>query len=213
MRNLTAGSGLVAAVILAGCAASPNRVPSSSSELASSRSTSAASAVASPAASPTVGASPTVAASPVPDLVGEWRGSHDCEVIRKILIDHGYADFVNETVVGEEMIPGVSDPNDLRDPKRPCLDARSVPHWHFFRADGMFGSLDENREQVDDNSYLVISAHRFQIGDVPFDYTVDGDSLTMNPAALEKNCVHGQWCQNIWMLMVSLPGTTWKRSG
>jgi hypothetical protein len=207
MRNLAAGSALVAAVILAGCAASPNPAPSPSGEPAGSRSTSAASAVASQASSA------TVAASPVPELVGEWKGSHDCAVVRKILIQYGFADFVNETVVGEEMIPGVSDPNNLRDPKRPCLDARSEPHWHFFRSDGMFGSLDENREQVDDNSYLVISAHRFQIGDVPFDYTVDGDSLTMKPAALEKTCVHGQWCQNIWMLMVSLPGTTWKRSG
>jgi hypothetical protein len=134
-------------------------------------------------------------------------------VIVEVLTANGFADFVNEEVVGEELIPGVTDPAKLRDPKHPCLDAVSEPHWHFFRADGAFGSLDKNRQRVDDGQYTIVDAHRFLIGDVPFDYTVTGDSLVMRPAALGTSCKHGEWCQNLWMLMVSLPGQTWTRTG
>lgn len=149
----------------------------------------------------------------MPELVGEWQGRHDCAVIREILIDYGFADFVNETVVSEGLIPGVSDPEELRDPEHPCRDAESELHWHFFRPDGTFGSLDKNREQVDDGSYVVVDAHRFEVSGAPFDYEITGNSLTMRPAALgQEECTPGEWCDDIWMLMVSLPGTTWTRS-
>lgn len=162
-----------------------------------------------PVTSTVAGPSPT----PVPALVGEWKGMHDCAVVVAALETFGFDTFVNSIVVDDGLIPGVTDPAKLVDPKDPCRGSVPFIHYHFFRADGQFGSLDENRNQVDDGPWAIVDARTFRIGDVPFGYQVTGDQLTLTPLNVTHDCVIGTWCQEIWKLMVSLPGTTWTRSG
>jgi hypothetical protein len=169
------------------------------------------------AATPTSSVAPTrppaPSATPVPALVGEWKGMHDCAVVVAALKTFGFPTFVNSIVVDDGLIPGVTDPAKLVDPKHPCLGSVSFVHYHFFRADGQFGSLDEHRQQVDDGPWAIVDAKTFRIGDVAFGYEVTGDKLTLTPMNVTHDCVIGTWCQEIWKLMVSMPGTTWTRSG
>ena len=152
-------------------------------------------------------------ATPVPALVGEWRGMHDCAVVVAALKSFGFPTFVNSIVVDDGLIPGVTDPAKLVDPKNPCLGSVSFVHYHFFRADGQFGSLDENRKQVDDGPWAIVDAKTLRIGDIPFGYQVSGDELKLTPLNVTHDCVVGTWCEEIWKVMVSIPGTTWTRSG
>ena len=149
----------------------------------------------------------------MPALVGEWQGMHVCAVVVAALETFGFDTFVNSIVVDDGLIPGVTDPAKLVDPTRPCLGSVPFIHYHFFRADGQFGSLDEHRNQVDDGTWAIVDAKTFRIGDVPFGYQVTGDKLTLTPMNVTHDCVVGTWCQEIWKLMVSVPGTTWTRSG
>jgi hypothetical protein len=145
-------------------------------------------------------------------LVGEWQGTHDCTTIQTILADAGFAEHVSEVVVGEGLIPGVTDPTELEDPTDPCRGAIQHAHYHFFTADGQFGSLDNDRNQVDDGRYAVVSKDTVEINGTPFEFEFTSDSLTLRPADLGPDCDPG-FCPEVWKLMVALPGTIWKRSG
>ena len=196
-------------VVLAACAGTAGEAgasPSSVSALPTAAS-------AAPTGPPAGTASPGPSATPVPALIGEWKGRHDCAVVVAALKQYGFAEFVNSIVVDDDLIPGVTDPAKLADPKHPCLGSVSFVHYHFFRADGQFGSLDDHRQQVDDGQWTIVDATTFRIGDAPFGYRVDGDELTLTPIHVTHDCVIGTWCQEIWKLLVSMPGTTWTRSG
>lgn len=202
-------------VVLAACAgtAGPRSTPSEAGASPSPVSALPTTASAVPSGARAGTASPVPSATPVPAIVGEWKGRHDCAVVVAALKQYGFAEFVNSIVVDDGLIPGVTNPAKLADPKRPCQGAVSFIHYHFFRADGQFGSLDENRQQVDDGPWSIVDATTFRISDVPFGYRVDGDTLTLTPLNVTHDCVVGTWCEEIWKLMVSLPGTTWTRSG
>jgi hypothetical protein len=58
--------------------------------------------------------------------------------------------------------------------KHRCKHAVPLWHYHFFTADGFFGSLNQNLEQVDDGTYTV-EGQDLLIGDAAFRYRVQGD--------------------------------------
>ncbi len=73
---------------------------------------------------------------------------------------------------------------------------------------GLFGSLDENGQQVDDGTYEIIDAHTFTIGDSTFRYTVTGgETLTLEPVitrtqrretlASPQDFTTGSWMVNV----------------
>jgi hypothetical protein len=150
--------------------------------------------------------------SPAPsdfDIVGEWLGLQDCERIVPMFRDAGLDEFVLDAVVGNALIPGVSDPTTV-DPSEPCIDAVPRSHSHFFTASGEFGSRDYTGSQVDDGPYSV-DGDTLTINDATFRYSVRGDALTMEPQ-LTADCAT-QECRgdNSWRLMVSMPGMIWVR--
>jgi hypothetical protein len=72
-----------------------------------------------------------------------------------------------------------ADPSDL------CANARPPEeHSHFFTADGQFGSLDAEGNQVDASTYVIVDQDTLSIGSagapsgVLVDYAVEGDSAT-----------------------------------
>ena len=88
-------------------------------------------------------------------LVGTWARTTTCAELTSAFRSAGISKLVNEVVVGNGFIPGVRNPDQLRDPARPCLGAVPRKHSHFFLNNGGFGSLDWNGEPVDDGRYRV----------------------------------------------------------
>ncbi|MEP6476148.1 MAG: hypothetical protein ABJC60_02635, partial [Actinomycetota bacterium] len=92
------------------------------------------------------------------------------------------------------------------------------PHSHFFTESGVFGSLDQGLNQVDDGHYGIVNGHTFKIGDATFHYTITGgDALSLNPvitSAERKKALANplEFSTATWMVSVSYPGTTWKQA-
>jgi hypothetical protein len=106
----------------------------------------------------------------------------------------------------------------LAQQKDVCAGAwHPYPHYHFFTADGHFGSLDQNLQQVDDGTYKVVG-HMLVIGKSKFRYRViHGDTLTLEPVitpALRRAALahpRNQDAVAAWMVSVAYTGSTWKR--
>ena len=60
-----------------------------------------------------------------------------------------------------------------------------MPHWHFFTANGEFGSLDMNRQRVDDGGWRIVAAETLAINGTRFEFHVDGDELRIDPKRSE----------------------------
>ena len=86
-------------------------------------------------------------------------------------------------------------------------------HSHFFTADGQFGSKDFAGQQVDEGAYRLEGDDIVVIDDQPFHYSIDGDELTLVPPKVDISSCTTRECRfaATWVLMVAMPGTTWKR--
>jgi hypothetical protein len=188
----------VVLVALAACSggAVSTPVPTSTPEVAST----------SPPASPS-------AASEHP-IVGEWVAIHDCEKIVAMLTGAGLDEFLVDAVYGNELVPGV-DPSttELKDPAEPCDGAVERQHAHFFIADGRFGSRDFNGDTVDSGTYTLEGENGIVINGSRFTYAIDGDELSLEPEPVDISACTTPQCrfEATWVLMVALPGTTWKK--
>ena len=144
-------------------------------------------------------------------LVGTWARTTTCTELTSALRSAGIAKLVNEMVVGNGFIPGVRNPENLRDPSRPCLGAVPRKHSHFFLKNGEFGSLDWNGEAVDDGRYRISKAGSVTIfkefPKVTFRYQVRGNRVSLTPL-VPKGC---QTFRCAWAISVAYPGKTWKR--
>jgi hypothetical protein len=156
---------------------------------------------------PSVGATP---ASP-PGLVGTWLAAHNCQRIIDIMTAAGLPEQALLNAAESGTIPGVSNVDDIADPKNPCAGATDMRHWHFFTASGEFGSLDMNRQRVDDGRWRIVDADTLEINGTRFEFRVDGDELFMEPEDVGTCPVNGQWCPEAWKLMVAMPGVAWTR--
>ena len=174
----------------------------------------------SPTTAPSVSASaapaePSTSASAATSaIVGEWVGTHDCNRILKMLTDAGLEEFLGDAIYGNLLVPGV-DPSTttVKDPEHVCDEAVQRAHSHFFTADGRFGSKDHNGQQVDDAPYRLEGRDVVVIGDQAFHYSIEGDELTLVPPKVDISGCTTRECRfaATWVLMVAMPGTTWKR--
>ena len=147
--------------------------------------------------------------APTADIVGEWRGQHECTGIAEALEAAGFdASVVLENIAGNGLVPGVSSADEL-DPDNPCQGAVAVDHSHVFTADGQFQSLDADCQEVDFGTWETVDEDTIVIGTsgVTFDYAVDGDQLTLEPQ-LELGCTEFE-CQ--WAVMVAMSWTDMER--
>ena len=187
---------LIIVVMLAGCGSNDSAAPVPSTQTLS----------ASPSAEPV--------ASP---LVGRWQRVNTCQEHVAILRREGLEEIAPTMVAGNGYVPGT--PQQLFKREELCKGAKPRVHAHFFTADGQFGSLDWNEQQVDDGPYTIIDDRTVEIGgeNATFRYEiVNGDTLTLKPvvskaaveealADLEEFSVAG------WMVSVAFEGHQWKR--
>lgn len=171
-----------------------------------------------PATEPGSAGSPTESTEPVPgeapEIMGSWQRVTTCEQRVAALKNAGLGEFAVEHAAGEGWIPGISSPDQIKDPQHPCQGAVPLQHGHFFTEDGLFGSTDDRGDQVDDGTYRVIDQNTIVIekefGDVTFDYRVDSDdSLFLDPVmpkCAENGCFAAQWA-----VAVAYPGLAWER--
>ena len=164
-----------------------------------------------PTTSPSVEPSPSSSASDaVPAIVGEWVGMHDCQRIVTMLTDAGQTEFLADPL--EQLVPG--DPNVASaDPATACEGAVQRKHSHFFTAAGEFGSKDYRGQRVDDGTYTLEGDDRIVIGGQTFKYEIHGDELSLEPEPVDISGCTTKECRftATWVLMVAMPGTTWKR--
>jgi hypothetical protein len=150
------------------------------------------------------------------ELVGEWERVTTCQQRVDALKDADLEQFAAEHAAGEGWLPGVTRPDDIKDPDNPCRGAVALKHTHFFTDDGVFGSRDAGGDQVDDGTYRVIDENTIVIskefGDVTFDYRIksDGDNLLLDPVlpkCRKSGCFAAQWA-----VAVAYPGLAWRRA-
>ena len=131
-----------------------------------------------------------------------------------MLTDAGQTENLADAIYGNGLVPGV-DPSTatVKDPAHLCDGAVQRAHSHFFTSDGRFGSKDFNGQQVDDGSYRLEGDGVVVINDQPFNYSIDGDELTLVPPKVDISGCTTKECRfaATWVLMVAMPGTTWKR--
>lgn len=158
---------------------------------------------------PSESAEPTSASAPI---VGDWERVTTCEQRVRALQDAGLGEFAVEHAAGEGWIPGVTDPSQIKNSKRPCEGAVPLKHGHFFTEAGEFGSTDDEGDVVDDGTYRVVGntiiVHK-EFGDVTFEYRIRGDSLFLDPVmpkCSESGCFDAQWA-----VAVAYPGLPWNR--
>jgi len=208
--NLLAGVRITIAVtiavaVVAACGAG-SASPSATAQptVVPSTPSSAPSPASSPAASTATGAKPAI--------VGEWIGVHDCERIVAMLKAAKLDEFIEESVVGNGLIPDVPEGGSLKDPAHPCAGAVQQRHSHFFTAAGAFGSKDAHGFQVDDGKWQI-QGDKLVIGDQPFGFHIEGDALTLTPPKVDISKCTTKACRftAAWVLMVAMPGQPWTR--
>jgi hypothetical protein len=146
-------------------------------------------------------------------IVGRWQQSHSCDELVSALDALGLGALA-PGVVGD-YFPNLT-PEELAAKPDICSGAVPQLHSHFFTASGLFGSLDQFQNQVDDGTYVIVDSNTFMIGDATFDYTIQGDILAMTPvitAKQRREALRHPWDFSTagWMVAVSYPGTTWNR--
>ena len=155
----------------------------------------------------------SASSQPAASLVGTWARTTTCAELASAFRSAGISRLINEMVVGNGFIPGVQNPDQLRDPARPCLGAVPRKHSHFFLKNGEFGSLDWNGDPVDDGRYRVGKPGTVTIfkefPKVTFRYQIRGRTISFTPL-VPKGC---QSFRCAWAISVAYPGKTWKRVG
>ena len=133
--------------------------------------------------------SPSEPAAPADPLVGRWRSERTCQELVSALDRAGLSALVPWQV--GEFVSG--SPKQLAQKKDICQGAKSVVHYHFFTADGRFGSLDAQGNQVDDGIYHITHPRTVDIPRGPPDFQspvpvlfhfkiTGGNRLTLAPA-------------------------------
>jgi hypothetical protein len=151
--------------------------------------------------------------SPASTIVGSWQRVTTCEERVAALGDAGLGEFAAEHAAGEGWIPGVSSPEQIKDPTHPCEGAIPLTHGHFFTEDGLFGSSDDQSDQVDDGTYRVIDEQTIvvekEFGDVTFHYQVQDDGTLLLEPVLPKCRKDGCFAAQ-WAVAVAYPGLPWE---
>ncbi len=146
-------------------------------------------------------------------IVGRWQQSHTCDELVSALDALGLGALA-PGVVGD-YFPNET-PEELAAKTDICSGAVPQLHSHYFTASGLFGSLDQFQNQVDDGTYVIVDSNTFMIGDATFDYSVNGSILTLTPIITAKQGREAlrhplEFSTAGWMVAVSYPGTKWNQ--
>ncbi|HYJ70466.1 MAG TPA: hypothetical protein VEX15_22665 [Nocardioidaceae bacterium] len=149
----------------------------------------------------------------VAPIVGRWQLNQTCQQFVDALEAEGLGVLAPYSVGGffpnqtrEELLAK----DDL------CSGAKPQLHSHFFTEDGMFGSLDQYENQVDDGTYVIVDSDTFRIGDYTWDYQVQGGTLELMPVITEKyrrealRHPDADWVDAAYLVGVAFPGAKWK---
>jgi hypothetical protein len=141
-------------------------------------------------------------------LVGEWAQELECEEMVSSLLAADQDLLVKDAVWGSFFWPEPETIEGFRfRTADPCRGAEPRLHSHFFTADGAFGSLDENGQQVDDGDYELHGKSRVVINGSTFRYEIKGDSLSLDPVL--PTC--SDCFEAMWMIAVASPARAWER--
>jgi hypothetical protein len=165
------------------------------------------------------GATATGTTNSGPTLVGRWERVNECPELVKALDEAGLG-AIAPSVVGD-YFPEASS-KQLAAKNDVCMGAEPFVHSHFFSEAGTFGSLDENKQQVDDGSYEAVDSQTFRIssgpsgGSVEFRYEIDNDTLTLSPVITKRMLKQAlanplEFSDAGWSVSVAYPGQTWRR--
>jgi hypothetical protein len=167
------------------------------------------------AASQAAGTTPLVGrAHAQAPLVGRWSRVLRCQELVNALNAAGLGPTAPAAV--GDFFPGTT-AKQLASKPDICKGAKPRLHSHFFAANGKFGSLDENSQQVDDDHYRIVDRRTLRIGRSTFHYTiVNHKTLMLNPvitsAARRRALAHPlQFSTAAWMVAVAYRGHTWTR--
>ena len=152
------------------------------------------------------------AADTAEGIVGRWMQVHTCDQLVQGLEDQGLG-AIAPAVVGD-FFPDTA-PSELAAKDDLCAGAKPQRHFHFFDAVGLFGSIDQHDQQVDDGSY-VVQGDLLEIGEGAWRYTVHGDELSLEPQITRRQRREAladplEWSTAGWIVAVAYPGTTWRR--
>lgn len=116
-------------------------------------------------------------------IVGRWEVLRTCQGMVQALDQAGLRKLA-PSVVGD-YFPDKK-PQELARRADVCQGAEPQQHSHFFTKDGKFGSLDQNKQEVDDGQYRVVDERTFRLGSGADEETyhfriVGGNQLTMEP--------------------------------
>jgi hypothetical protein len=129
-----------------------------------------------------------------PELIGSWHRTQTCEEMLAAFEEAGLAKsqrlWLQGNFYGGKPGPKKGDP---------CVGAEGpLEHDHVFRTDGVFGSHDQNGEDVDSGDFDLVDGNTVSFpshaeefgydGDLVVDYTVSGDVVTFE-VALPDPCV------------------------
>jgi hypothetical protein len=157
-----------------------------------------------------------LAAPPVNSIAGTWQRVIHCQDVVRALTAAGFGD--NALDAAGEFVHVTSE--GVADAANPCRGALPERHSHFFTADGQFGSLDENGDQVDEGTYEIVAPgtlvmpYGFEHGPpipVTFHFRIHGNTISFDPV-IPNDCSTSQ-CREAtaWSVTVALSGKTWRR--
>jgi len=158
------------------------------------------------------GGSVSAASPDATSIVGRWQQVHRCQQLVEALDALGLG-AIAPSVVGD-YFPDET-PQELAAKPDLCSGAQPIQHSHFFTSTGLFGSLDQYWNQVDDGTYVMVDDDTFMIGDATFDFTRQGTTLSLTPriTARQREVALRHplaWSTAGWMVAVTYPGTNWK---
>jgi hypothetical protein len=144
-------------------------------------------------------------------IVGRWQQSHTCDQLVSALNTLGLGSLA-PGVVGDYFPDQTGE--ELAAKPDICSGALPQLHSHFFTGSGLFGSLDQFKNQVDDGTYVIVDSNTFMIGDATFDYSIHGGKLALTPRITDQQrqeALSNPWNFSTagWMVAVTYPGTTW----
>jgi hypothetical protein len=163
------------------------------------------------------GGSASAASPDATSIVGRWQQAHRCQQLVDTLDSLGLG-AIAPSVAGDyfpdETAEQLAAKPDL------CSGARPIQHSHFFTSSGLFGSVDQYGNQVDDGTYVMVDNNTFVIGasdrdEATFDFTLQGDTLSLAPritAHQRREALRNPLAFSTagWMVAVTYPGTKWK---
>lgn len=153
-------------------------------------------------------------------IVGRWQTLRKCGALVDALKE-AHLRAVAPSVLGD-YFPNKS-PEQLARKRRICRGAEAQRHSHFFTFNKLFGSLDQDHEEVDDGKYQVLDAKTIRVRNrdvhARYRYRVTKSAghrfLALRPVITErmrrKALAHPfEFSRAGWAVSVAYTGHVWK---